>query len=80
MLGASYSSWSERVNPRSGVHRLIDTARRADLAVLPNEVASLGHVLAWFCASPDRRIRDRATMAIVSLASSTALCVAALGA
>jgi hypothetical protein len=68
-LETSYSAWSERVNPRSGVHRLIDTARRADLAALPDEVGFLwGTTLAWFCASPDRRIRDRATMAIVSLA------------
>lgn len=69
MLETSYSSWSDRVNPRSGVHRLIDTARRADLAALPDEVGVLwSTTLAWFCASPDRRIRDRATMAIVSLA------------
>jgi hypothetical protein len=68
MLETSYSAWSESVNPRSGVHRLIDTARRADLAALPDQVGILwGTVLAWFCASPDRRIRDRATMALVSL-------------
>jgi hypothetical protein len=68
MLETSYSGWSDHVNPRSGVHRLIDTARRADLTALPDDVGTLwGMVLAWFCASPDRRIRDRATMAIVSL-------------
>jgi hypothetical protein len=69
MLETSYSAWSESVNPRSGVHRLIDTARRADLVALPDQVGILwGTALAWFCASPDRRIRDRATMALVSLA------------
>jgi hypothetical protein len=68
MLETSYSGWSDRVNPRSGVRRLIDTARRADLTALPDDVGTLwGMVLAWFCASPDRRIRDRATMAMVSL-------------
>jgi hypothetical protein len=67
MLETSYSDWSDRVKPRSGVHRLIDTARRANLTALPDEVATLwGVALAWFCASPDRRIRDRATMALVS--------------
>jgi len=68
VLATSYSGWSDRVNPRSGVHRLIDTARRADLTALPDDVGALwGTALAWFCASPDRRIRDRATMALVSL-------------
>ena len=68
MLETSYSSWSNRVFPRSGVHRLIDAARRADLGALPEDVGTLWAVtLAWFCSSPDRRIRDRATMAMVSL-------------
>jgi hypothetical protein len=68
MMEKSYSGWSDRVDPHSGVHRLIDTARRADLSALPDDVGELwGVVLAWFCASPDRRIRDRATMAMVSL-------------
>jgi hypothetical protein len=68
MLETSYSDWSDRVKPRSGVHRLIDTARRGDLTALPDDVGTLwGVALAWFCASPDRRIRDRATKAMVSL-------------
>jgi hypothetical protein len=68
LLETSYSDWSDRVKPHSGVHRLIDTARRADLTALPDDVGRLwGVALAWFCASPDRRIRDRATMAMVSL-------------
>jgi hypothetical protein len=81
MLETSYSGWSERVNPRSGVHRLIDTARRADLSALPDEVGTLwGVALAWFCASPDRRIRDRATMALVSLfRARSAVLVSLLG-
>jgi hypothetical protein len=67
MLETSYSDWSDRVKQRSGVHRLIDTARRADLTALPDDAGTLwGMALAWFCASPDRRIRDRATMAVVS--------------
>jgi hypothetical protein len=68
MLETSYSDWSDRVIPHSGVHRLIDTARRGRLDALPDDVGRLWTTtLAWFCASPDRRIRDRATMAMVSI-------------
>lgn len=68
IMETSYSDWSNRVSPRSGVHRLIDTARRAKLKTLPDDVGKLwATALAWFCASPDRRIRDRATMGMVSL-------------
>jgi hypothetical protein len=68
MLETSYSGWSAQVIPHSGVHRLIDTARRGRLDALPDEVGRLWTTtLAWFCASPDRRIRDRATMAMVSI-------------
>ena len=68
MLEASYSRWSDTVDPKSAVHRLIDSARRGHLADLPDEVGVLWTTaLAWFCASPDRRIRDRATMAMVSV-------------
>jgi hypothetical protein len=68
MLETSYSGWSNRVFPQSGVHRLMDAARRADLGALPDDVGTLWAItLAWFCASPDRRIRDRATMAMVSV-------------
>jgi hypothetical protein len=68
ILEKSYSGWSNVVKPTSGVHQLIDTARRGRLDRLPDAVGVLwASALAWFCASPDRRIRDQATMAIVSI-------------
>jgi hypothetical protein len=68
MLETSYSDWSDQVTARSSVHRLIDTACRGNLAELPDDVGTLWAItLAWFCASPDRRIRDRATMAMVCI-------------
>lgn len=68
LLENSYSDWSETVREKSSVHRLIDIARRAKLDGLPYEVACLwASVLAWFCASPDRRIRDKATLAMASI-------------
>jgi hypothetical protein len=71
MLETSYSGWSDQVVPHSRVHKLIDTACRGTLDALPNEVARLWTTtLAWFCASPDRRIRDRATKAMVSILRS----------
>src|SRR5262249_40811815 len=49
-------------------HRLIETARRGRLDDLPDEVGALwATALTWFCASPDRGIRDKATMAMVSI-------------
>ena len=68
MLERSYSDWSDQVIVGSGVHRLIDSACRGRLESLPDDVGRLwATTLAWFCASPDRRIRDRATMAMVSI-------------
>lgn len=68
MLETSYSGWSDQVVPDSRVHKLIDTACRGQLDALPDEVARLWTtVLAWFCASPDRRIRDRATLGMVNI-------------
>ncbi len=67
-LEQSYSGWSNTVRLKSGVHRLIETARRGRLDDLPDAVGALwATALAWFCASPDRRIRDQATMAMVSI-------------
>jgi hypothetical protein len=68
LLEESYSGWSSNVRTKSGVHRLIETARTGRLDDLPDAVATLwATALAWFCASPDRRIRDHATMAVVSI-------------
>lgn len=68
LLENSFSGWSETVREKSPVHRLIDIARRARLDGLPYQVACLwASVLAWFCASPDRRIRDKATLAMASI-------------
>src|SRR5215831_15238373 len=67
-LEQSYSGWSDTIRPKSGVHRLIETARRGRLDDLPDEVGALwATALTWFCASPDRGIRDKATMAMVSI-------------
>lgn len=75
----SYSGWTDIVRPKSGVHRLIDTARRGNLENLPDDVGTLwATILAWFCASPDRRIRDRATMAIVSILRARPGCITPL--
>jgi hypothetical protein len=50
------------------VHRLIDWALRSELRTLSPETVRLWAIaLAWFCAAPDRRIRDRATKGIVKL-------------
>jgi hypothetical protein len=68
MLEESYSGWSHTVRQKSGVHRLVETARRGKLVNLQDEVGILWTTtLAWFCASPDRRIRDQATMAMASI-------------
>jgi hypothetical protein len=67
-LEESYSGWSDTIRAKSGVHRLIQTARTGRLDDLPDAVAALWTIaLAWFCASPDRRIRDQATMAMVTI-------------
>ena len=68
MLEQSYSAWSDTARPKSGVRRLIEMARYGSLENLPDTVGVLwATALAWFCASPDRRIRDQATMAMVSV-------------
>ncbi|MBB5048552.1 hypothetical protein HNR60_003319 [Rhodopseudomonas rhenobacensis] len=78
-LEDSFSGWSDTVRPRSGVHRLIETARRGNLNNLPDAVGALWAImLAWFCASPDRRIRDQATMAMVSIFRARPGCIAPL--
>ncbi len=75
-LEESYSAWSDTIRPKSGVHRLIEAARRGNLDNLPYEVGTLwATILAWFCASPDRRIRDRATMAMVSVFRARPGCI-----
>jgi hypothetical protein len=67
-LEVSYSGWSDTVRPKSSVNRLIETARRGNLDNLSEGIGMLwAIVLAWFYASPDRRIRDQATMAMVSI-------------
>lgn len=72
-----YSPWSDTVRPQSVVHRLIEAARCGNLDDLPDEVGTLwATTLAWFCASPDRRIRDQATMAMVSIFRARAGCIA----
>jgi hypothetical protein len=78
-LEDSYSGWSDTVRPKSGVRRLIETARRGNLDNLPDAVGTLWAItLAWFCASPDRRIRDQATMAIVNIFRAQPACIGLL--
>lgn len=78
-LEQSYAEWSATIRVKSGVHRLIDTACRANLESLPDPAATLwATALAWFCASPDRRIRDRSTMAMVSIFRARPLCIVPL--
>lgn len=78
-LETSYADWSATIREKSGVHRLIDTACRANLESLPDPVATLwATALAWFCASPDRRIRDRSTMAMVNIFRARPRCIALL--
>jgi hypothetical protein len=53
---------------REIVFQLIDWSHRADLSSLSHEAVHLrATALAWFCASPDRRIRDRSTKGLVRL-------------
>lgn len=50
------------------VHRMIDWALRDELAGLEEETMRLwATTLAWLCAAADRRVRDRATKALVRL-------------
>jgi hypothetical protein len=79
LLEESYSGWSSAVRPKSRVHRLIDTARRGNLDNLPDAVGILwAIVLAWFSGSPDRRIRDQATMGLVSIFRARPGCISPL--
>ena len=78
-LEKSYSGWSEGVNSKSAVYRLIEAARYSNLENLPDDAGKLwATALAWFCASPDRRIRDRATMALVNIFLAKPACIADL--
>lgn len=78
-LEQSYAEWSATIRAKSGVHRLIDTACRANLEGLPDSAATLwATALAWFCASPDRRIRDRSTMAMVNIFRARPNCIVRL--
>lgn len=53
---------------RGNVRRLIDWSLRADLTGIGEESARLWTMaLAWFCAAPDRRVRDQATKGLVRL-------------
>ncbi|WP_316198080.1 hypothetical protein [Bradyrhizobium sp. SZCCHNS2002] len=75
-LETSYTNWSDTIRVEGGVHRLIDTACRANLNSLPDAAATLwATMLAWFCASPDRRIRDRSTMAMVNIFRARPRCI-----
>lgn len=68
LIERSYSKWTTSVDTKSAVHRLIDSAHRCDLAGLPDDVAILwSTILSWFCASPDRRVRDLSTKAMVNI-------------
>ncbi|MGX4801483.1 hypothetical protein [Bradyrhizobium guangdongense] len=78
-LEDSYSGWSNTVRVKSGVHRLIETACHGNLDSLPDAAgAAWATMLAWFCASPDRRIRDKSTMALVSIFRARPNCIVSL--
>lgn len=76
-VGTRDASWSTRlvgaVDPdeETAVGRLIDWAWPAELASrrdVPDNVASLAtHVLGWLLTTSDRRVRDSATKALVSI-------------
>lgn len=67
LLELSFSNWT-KTPLRTGAARIINTALQSNLGNVPEDVARLWCVLlAWFCASPDRRIRDRATKGMVKL-------------
>ncbi len=70
----SWSTWlvgAVDVDDESSVRRLLDWAWPADLgarSVVPDEVAELAtQLFGWFLSTSDRRVRDRATKAIVSI-------------
>jgi hypothetical protein len=53
---------------RGNAWRLVDWSLRAELTGIGDEAARLWSMaLAWFCAAPDRRVRDRATKGLVRL-------------
>lgn len=61
------------------VFQLIDWSHRSNLnALSPDAVFLWATTLAWFCASPDRRIRDRSTKGLVRLLASCPAIIDAL--
>ncbi len=57
-----YRSYEEE----RGIHRIIDWALRDELEGLGREALRLwATTLAWFCAAADRRVRDKASKALV---------------
>jgi hypothetical protein len=71
----SWSTWlvgATDIDEETAVRRLIRWAWPVDLrdrAAVPDDVAQLAtQVLGWFLTTTDRRVRDRATKAIVSVA------------
>lgn len=70
-LEDNYSGWSEIVHSDGAVATLINWSLHAPLAGIDTEVAVLwGTSFAWFLASPDRRIRDKATKGLVRIAKA----------
>lgn len=68
-LENNYSGWSESVDHSGASATLIDWGLHAPLEGIDTEVAILwGTTFAWFLASPDRRIRDKATKGLVRIA------------
>jgi hypothetical protein len=70
----SWSTWlvgAADIDAESGVRRLLEWAWPTDLrdrSAVPDDVASLAtQLFGWFLATSDRRVRDRATKALVSI-------------
>lgn len=68
-LEENYSMWGDDINSTGAVATLFDWGLQAPLDGLATDVSLLwGTTFSWFLASPDRRIRDKATKGLVRLA------------
>jgi hypothetical protein len=68
VLSESFGEQDDMPAKGGAVRWLIEWALRSDLSSLDESTARLwATALGWFCAAPDRRIRDRATKGLVRI-------------
>ena len=68
VLGQSFSGWSSDINIGSPVQKLSDVDNFLKTGEISDVVSILwATITCWFFASPDRRIRDRATKTLTAI-------------